>query len=363
MPTTTTLRVALVNNMPGSAFVDTEGQFAALLGVGPGQGESHRVSLELYAPPERLAGAGTDPAVGSRYRPVDELFASHPDGVVVTGSEPSGGDLRGEPLWGLFERIFDWAPEGTGSLWLACLAAHAALAHYDGLGRRPLPSKYSAVLEQGVEAGHPLTAGIPSRVAVPHSRANEVPTAGVAAAGYRLAIASERTGWTVATGERGGCLLVAVQGHPEYRADTLLREYRRDVRRFLAAERDDYPALPAGYLDDAAVERLEAFRRHAESDRSKNAPRGPGLVAELPFSEIAGRLEASWAPVASRLGRNWLATLAERASGPERPAGAPTHPPAAHPQGRPDEPSHRAATKATKATTASDRRLPSAAAS
>ena len=39
------------------------------------------------------------------------------------------------------------------------------------------------------------------------------------------------------------------QGHPEYEATTLLREYRRDVGRYLRGERDDYPGLPLDYFD------------------------------------------------------------------------------------------------------------------
>ena len=313
MPTRTAAEIAFVNNMPDTAFAETERQFRALLGV-DGVHTGPAASLRLYAPRERLASRDLHVSVTSRYRPVEELFATRPDGVVVTGCEPAGGDLRQEPLWPLFERIFEWAPGATGSLWLACLAAHAALAHYDGLERRPLPSKCSAVLVQSVDRGHPLTAGIPARVAIPHSRANEVPTAAVAGAGYRLVIASEGTGWTVATGERGGCLLVAVQGHPEYGADTLLREHRRDVRRFLAGERDAYPPLPAGYLDAGAEERFAALRRRAESQRDAY----PELVEQFPFAEEAGRLRAPWAPVAARLGRNWLTLVADRTPSPAR---------------------------------------------
>lgn len=349
MPTSTAVEIAFVNNMPDAAFVETERQFRVLLGVGLTSPAPAR--LRLYAPPERLTGAEPDVASRrARYRPVEELFATRPAGVVVTGCEPAGGELRDEPLWPVFERVFEWAPGATGSLWLACLAAHAALAHYDGLRRRPLRSKYSALLSQAVDPEHPLTAGLPARVALPHSRSNEVPTAEVSAAGYRLAIASEETGWTVATTERGGCLLVAVQGHPEYGADTLLREYRRDVRRYLAGERDTYPPLPQGYLDGAAEERFAAFRGRAEAQQRAGQERagqeragqerawrrGPGerpvagggssgrsgeaeLLGQFPFAEEAGRLRATWAPIAARLGRNWLAIVAARSSAARTP--------------------------------------------
>ena len=36
-------------------------------------------------------------------------------------------------------------------------------------------------------------------------------------------------------------LFVHFQGHPEYGAQTLLKEYRRDIKRFLRAERETIP--------------------------------------------------------------------------------------------------------------------------
>ena len=53
--------------------------------------------------------------------------------------------------------------------------------------------------------------------------------------------------------KQDGSFFLFFQGHPEYEADTLLREYRRDVGRFLGGEREDYPAMPLGYFNDDAA--------------------------------------------------------------------------------------------------------------
>ena len=50
------------------------------------------------------------------------------------------------------------------------------------------------------------------------------------------------------------------QGHPEYEALTLQREYMRDIRRYLAGEQSVYPCIPAGYFDVATTAALEEFR-------------------------------------------------------------------------------------------------------
>jgi len=48
-------------------------------------------------------------------------------------------------------------------------------------------------------------------------------------------------------------LFLFFQGHPEYDADSLPREYRRDVGRFLRSERESYPGMPKGYFDEATT--------------------------------------------------------------------------------------------------------------
>ena len=67
--------------------------------------------------------------------------------------------------------------------------------------------------------------------------------------------------------KQDGSFFLFFQGHPEYDADTLLREYRRDVARFLGGERDDYPAMPHGYFDAEAARAGRGFRERALAGR------------------------------------------------------------------------------------------------
>ena len=59
---------------------------------------------------------------------------------------------------------------------------------------------------------------------------------------------------------RNKSLFIHFQGHPEYAAETLLKEYRRDIKRFVRRERETYPSLPHGYFSASAVELLTDFR-------------------------------------------------------------------------------------------------------
>jgi homoserine O-succinyltransferase len=293
------LEVALVNLMPDSAFLETEQQFLRLFAA---------ADVRLYTPEDRQNSPAVGEHVRHRYGSIDELLATRPAGVVITGCEPCADELRAEPSWDQLITLFEWAVQATETAWVSCLAAHAALLHFDGLERRRLSAKCSGVFPQDLDQGHFLTAGLPGPVAVPHSRLNGVPTAAMIAAGWEVPMSSP-TGWTLATAERHGCLMVLVQGHPEYDGAALLREYRRDVRRWQRSERPDYPPVPSPYLDRAARDGFSRFR--AESERS--GP-DPARMELFPFEEVVRRLETPWAPVAVRLGGRWLAELRRRVS-------------------------------------------------
>ncbi|MGB9118640.1 homoserine O-acetyltransferase/O-succinyltransferase family protein, partial [Bradyrhizobium sp.] len=95
------------------------------------------------------------------------------------------------------------------------------------------------------------------------------------------------------------------QGHPEYEALSLEREYLRDISRYLAGERDTYPAVPAGYFDTATEERLASFERRARGERR------PALSAELP--DRALRQDIATGTAATVIFRNWLNYLSDGA--------------------------------------------------
>lgn len=290
--------VALVNNMPDAAFEATEQQFTELVRAGAG---GRPVEVRLSSVPGDRRCELVRRRLADRYEPLDELYRRPPDAVIVTGSEPRRTDLRDEAPWSHLSELVRWAVGATSSAVFSCLSAHAALLELSGLERRPLGRKASGVFAQVVRPDHPLTAGI-GTVACPHSRWNEVPTPAVAAAGYEVLLASPDAGWTMAAAEVGA-LVVLLQGHPEYAPTTLLREYRRDVGRYLAGRRATCPDIPAGYLDPEGEALLVDHRRAAEAGRASD---------EFPFDACAAHLAADWRSPMVRLFANWLTEVASR---------------------------------------------------
>ena len=113
--------------------------------------------------------------------------------------------------------------------------------------------------------------------------------------------------WTVAVKDRGSCTFVLVQGHPEYSTTSLLREYRRDLQRFLRGERHSIAAMPVGYFDDESLRLLEGFEAQV-LQRSND----PDLMASFPFDAVAERLVNTWQHSGTRLYANWLRLIQHR---------------------------------------------------
>jgi homoserine O-succinyltransferase/O-acetyltransferase len=298
-PAVSCLTIGLVNNMPDAALQATERQFVALLGAAAGD---LVVRLTPYALPEVPRTDWGLQYVRRFYAAIDELWDTRVDGLIVTGTEPRSADLREEPYWASLTRLLEWAEHNTHSAIWSCLATHAAILHLDGIGRRPLGEKRFGIFDCERVADHPLTADAPVRVPMPHSRWNEIPEDALASSGYRVLTRSDDAGVDAFVKQRHS-LFVFFQGHPEYEAQTLMLEYRRDIKRFLLKERETYPGMPRGYFDEATVEALTALRERALTDRREE------VLADFPTALAAGTVTNTWRSSATRIYHNWLAYL------------------------------------------------------
>jgi homoserine O-succinyltransferase len=291
--------IGLINNMPDSALEATERQFLALLDAAA---EGIVVRLSLYSLPD-VPRTDTGRRYLSRcYAGIEELWNRQLDGLIVTGTEPQAANLMHEPYWGSLTRVLEWADHSTHSTVWSCLAAHAAVLHFDGIGRQALPDKRFGLFEYARVADHDLTAGVPFRMQMPHSRWNDVSEDALTSCGYRVLTQSEDASVDMFARKRNS-LFVFFQGHPEYEAQSLLLEYRRDIGRFLRRERKTYPPIPRSYFDDDTVELLTSLRTRALSDRRE------GLLADFPTALLAGKVSNTWRPAAARIYRNWLSYI------------------------------------------------------
>jgi homoserine O-succinyltransferase/O-acetyltransferase len=291
------VRIAFLNNMPDSALEDTEIQFFELLDAASGE---IPVRVKLHSLSGVPRGDRGTQHLNSFYFSTDDLLNSRFDAVIMTGTEPRQADLRNEPYWSALTSVLDWAESNTVSTILSCLAAHAGVLHSDGISRHPLSDKQFGVFDFTKVTNHQLTAGAGERVRFPHSRWNEVRADELTASGYRVLTQSSEGGVDSFVKKKKRSLFVHFQGHPEYGAQTLLKEYRRDVKRFLRAERETYPSMPQGYFDATAAGLFTEFRDIVLSDRREE------LMEGFPEAALINSLENTWHSSARSTYRNWL---------------------------------------------------------
>jgi len=284
------LQIGLVNSMPKAAREATTHQFTDLLEAGGG-----------LAPRLRLFTLVENYDRNPDYAPAEAIFDSGIDALIFTGTEPKTDDLHDEPYWPRLAALLDWTEENGVPAIFSCLAAHAAALHWDGIARRHLPEKCFGVFEETTGGDHPLMRGVSGSLRIPHSRWNELPLTELAKAGYEVVTSSPAAGADICV-RHGRGMSVFFQGHPEYEADRLLLEYRRDARRYMAGTHPSYPNLPRGYFAPAAENALLAFR-----DRVL----GGDHDIEFP-ADIAMPATAPWRHMAEGLFRNWLTYVNER---------------------------------------------------
>jgi homoserine O-succinyltransferase/O-acetyltransferase len=295
------IRIGLLNNMSGRAIQRTERDFTALLRMAAG---STPIEFESYALPAILQSRSPDNQPTSFREPIERLWIDPPDAIVVTGAEPCEDDLRREAYWGALTRVIERVNDAAIPAVFSCLAAHAAVLHMDGVPRVALPHKCFGVFEHDVASGHPFTDGVAGRMWLPHTRWNQVLETDLVRAGYQILSRSGDAGVGFFASGRGSHWLFC-QGHPEYDGPNLLREYRRDVARFLRNERPGYPELPRNYLGEPEARALNSFRRRVLERGDVRS------MDEFPRIDAGSPIWDAWQPTAVRVFANWFAHAVE----------------------------------------------------
>jgi homoserine O-succinyltransferase/O-acetyltransferase len=296
--------IGLVNNMAGAAFKATERQFVSLLDVAS---VSIPIHLSFYTFPGLSPAESGGLRFAGHYASVEALLDTHLDGLIVTGREPKMANLRDEPYWESFTQVLEWARNNTHSAIWSCLAAHAAILQMDGIGRRRSEEKNFGVFECAQVSDHPLMRGLSSQFNVPQSRWNDVAEKDLTDLGY--SVLSRIAGNGVdAFVKQEKSMFVFFQGHFEYQSHTLMREYRRDLGRYVKGETDTYPPLPRRYFDCSTEKVLTTLRDKAVSCRSA------GVLTSVAAALETAKIENTWQRSAACIYKNWLECICARKS-------------------------------------------------
>ena len=228
------LKIAILNLMPLKEVTET--QLLRMLGNTSLQIDPVFIATESYQP------KNTDEAyLNAFYRTFDEIKDENFDGFIITGAPVETLPFEEVQYWEELTKIMEWADKNVFSTLYICWGAQAGLYHRYGVPKYDLEEKCFGVFEHDVlEKNVKLLRGFDDSFNAPHSRHTEV---------RREDIEKHDDLMVLAESDVAGIHIVAnkdlrhvyVMGHGEYDADTLDREYRRDL------DKGDTIVIPQNY--------------------------------------------------------------------------------------------------------------------
>lgn len=292
------LHIGLLNMMPDAALEATERQFFRLVG------ESNQIA-QFYMHPFTITNLPRSEKgrahIEQYYESFENIKQAGLDALIITGANVLGPELSSQPFWQPLIEVIDWAYDNVTSTLCSCLATHAVLEFRYGQKRRPLGYKRWGVYSHRiVSRTHPLIAGVNTRFDVPHSRFNQVDRTQFDAAKLPVLVESQQAGVHLATSE-DQFRLIFFQGHPEYDSISLLKEFKREVIRFINGDRDEYPPFPENYFSLQKQAILNEYK-NAVIAAKHNAEQIPAFPEAL----ISRELDNTWHDTAEAIINNWI---------------------------------------------------------
>lgn len=217
-----TLEVVIVNLMPTKEA--TEEQLLRLLSNSPLQ-----VNVTFIHMQSHQAAHISENHLKEFYRTFDQIKDRYFDGMIITGAPVEHLDFEKVNYWDELVSIMEWSNNHVFSTLHICWGAQAALYHHYGIGKQPLDKKLFGIYEQELrDKKVSLVRGMDELFYMPHSRHTTVPTEYFEQSpDLEILAGSEETGVSIA--QSTDSRFVFIFGHAEYDAETLGKEYKRDV--------------------------------------------------------------------------------------------------------------------------------------
>ncbi len=246
------LRILLLNLMPTK--IVTETQLSRLLGNTPLQ-----VDLTLIHTKSHESKNTPRSHLLSFYKTFDDVRHEYFDGMIITGAPVELMPFEEVEYWDELCEIMEWTKTHVHSTFHICWGAQAGLYYHYGIDKHLLPKKLSGVYPHKVDhVGSILFRGSDDVFMVPQSRNTTVRREDIESCPKLKILASSEEAGVYAVSSASG-KQIFITGHSEYDADTLHREYTRD----LAAGID--PEIPQNYYpnDDPTQTPRVSWRSHA----------------------------------------------------------------------------------------------------
>ncbi|MCB9982919.1 MAG: homoserine O-succinyltransferase [Rhodospirillales bacterium] len=237
-PKDNVVRVAVANTM--SNVIETETQFARAFAE-----SDLNVELVFFSPSTKIDTAHTKPDNEKEqhrlayHKPLAEIQNDKTiNGIVLTGFPGATLDLRqktgptddkGNEFYDEFIGLLDYARENNVPTLATCWAAHVALNHFYRIERLKRDAKLTGIFELAVKnESSPLVQSMDAQIQMPVSRYYYSDEKALRAEpNLNILASSKETGAAIVSEKQGS--FIYMSGHLEYLADTLPKEYIRDI--------------------------------------------------------------------------------------------------------------------------------------
>ncbi len=248
------LEIAVLNLMPTK--VETETQLLRVLGNTPLQ-----INVQFINTKTHISKNTSKSHIETFYKTFDDIKDSKFDGLIITGAPVEKMPFEEVDYWEELCEIMEWSTRNVTSTFHICWGAQAALYYHYGVPKTDMPEKVFGVFEHTVvpEKKHKiLLRGFDDTFYAPHSRHTGVNKEDIEKVpSLEILAESKDAGVYIITDKNERRFFIT--GHSEYDADTLQKEYMRDINRGLDIK------VPKNYFpdDDPAKTPMVKWRSHA----------------------------------------------------------------------------------------------------
>lgn len=216
------LRLGILNLMPQKSSAETS--LLRCLSNTPLQIEIDLIHTATYDSKNT-----SEEYLNTFYKKFEDVKHLKYDGFIITGAPVETLNFEDVEYWSELCEIMDWTKTNVFSTMYICWGAQAGLYHLFGIGKHPLPKKKFGIFSHDILIPNvPLLRGHDDVFQAPHSRHTEVRAEDIEkSSDLNILSVSSEAGVYMVSSKDGRQIFVL--GHPEYEADTLAKEYERDL--------------------------------------------------------------------------------------------------------------------------------------
>lgn len=246
------LKIIILNLMPTK--ITTETQILRCLANTPLQ-----IEIDLLQTTTHKSKNVSEEHMLAFYQSFDDIKDNKYDGMIITGAPVEDMEFEEVDYWKELCEIMEWSKDNVQSTFHICWGAQAGLYYHYGIKKYKLKEKMFGVYKHKlITPKSRLFRGFDEEFYVPHSRHTTVKAEDIEKnPNLKIMAVSDEAGVYV-VGDKEGTQFF-VMGHSEYDADTLAKEYFRDVNKGLDIK------VPVNYFpdDDPTKKPILKWRAHS----------------------------------------------------------------------------------------------------